>query len=84
MEKVNTSDFSKPAAKLGVKPGWIMEEVNGQPVRDLRLTEIKSILAKSKLPVKVAFLAEKKIEYNKKANKNKDWSRGGKGKGKSV
>ena len=33
--KVNTSDFTKPAAAAGVKPGWVMVAINGVDVMDV-------------------------------------------------
>eukprot|EP00392_Amoebophrya_sp_AT5.2_P008449 g8470.t1 len=59
VEKVNQSDFTKPAAKLGVKPGWQIDAVNDKIVSDLPLKEIQEILKASDLPVKITFQLEK-------------------------
>jgi len=52
---VDYNDPSKPAAWLGVKPGWIVTKVGGVDVQQMRLSQIQSLLKELPLPLSVQF-----------------------------
>lgn len=43
VEKVNHNDPSKPAGRLGVKPGWIVVAVNGEDVVGQSLDQVQQL-----------------------------------------
>jgi len=55
VEKVNRSDPSKPAARLGVQPGWVGVRLNGSDVRSLPLDHIQTLLREAPLPLTFEF-----------------------------
>lgn len=55
VEKVNRSDPSKPAARLGVQPGWVGVRLNGSDVRTLPLDHIQHLLREAPLPLTFEF-----------------------------
>mmetsp|Transcript_16240 Transcript_16240/g.31804 ORF Transcript_16240/g.31804 Transcript_16240/m.31804 type:complete len:479 (+) Transcript_16240:41-1477(+) len=55
IEKVNRSDPSKPAARLGVQPGWVGVRLNGSDVRSLPLDRIQNLLREAPLPLTFEF-----------------------------
>ncbi|CAE8589775.1 unnamed protein product, partial [Polarella glacialis] len=55
VEKVNHNDPSKPAGRLGVKPGWIVVAVNGEDVVGQSLDQVQQLSKEASLPVTLEF-----------------------------
>jgi len=55
VDKVSQNDQAKPAARLGVKPGWVAVNINGLDVRGLPLQHIQRLLKEADLPIKFEF-----------------------------
>ncbi|CAE7540048.1 unnamed protein product [Symbiodinium natans] len=55
VDKVNHNDPSKPAARLGVKPGWIVASVAGEDVSDRSPDEVQQLTKQVELPVTMEF-----------------------------
>lgn len=60
VDKVNHNDPSKPAARLGVKPGWVGVRLDGTDVRGLPLGQIQQLLKEAALPITIEFEAPPK------------------------
>lgn len=56
VDSVNT-EASRPAAELGVQPGWVLKRIGKSKVSELRLTEIHRLLKEEPLPAQLEFVA---------------------------
>ncbi|CAL1158526.1 unnamed protein product [Cladocopium goreaui] len=55
VDKVNHNDPSKPAARLGVKPGWVVVFVAGEDVQGRSLDDVQQLTKQAALPVTIDF-----------------------------
>jgi len=55
VDKVNHNDPSKPAARLGVRPGWVGVRLDDTDVRELPLEQIQILLKEASLPMTFEF-----------------------------
>merc|ERR1712194_646131 len=55
VQSVNHNDPSKPASRLGVRPGWKVSVVNETDVSGMSLDSVQSLLKETALPIHVEF-----------------------------
>lgn len=70
VEKVNHNDPSKPAWRLGVRPGYVLIRVGSRDVRRLALEQIQQVTKEVDLPVVLEFEVPPK-ERDKEKDKEK-------------
>ncbi|CAJ1335447.1 unnamed protein product [Effrenium voratum] len=75
VDKVNHNDPSKPAARLGVKPGWIVSAVAGETVQGLSLDDVQQLTKQAELPVTVDFEVPVKEKENGNSSSSTDKQR---------